>query len=89
MFLLYIMITNKHNLRGENKMFVHCHIYRVQLLSQLPVAGPEDMGGHLGLPLPGEDALLVARHPPRLLLGHEVSKIPNMLAWVEFLHIYS
>ena len=78
------MITNKHNLRGENKMFVTCHIYRVQLLSQLPVAGPEDMGGHLGLPLPGEDALLVARHPPRLLLGHEVSKIPNMLAWVEF-----
>ena len=66
-------------------MFVNGHIYSVQLLSQLPVAGPEHMSGHLGLSLPGEDALLITRHPPRLLLGHEVSKIPNVLAWVEFL----
>ena len=41
---------------------------------------PQDMSGHLGLPLPREDPLLVAGHPPGLLLGHEVSKVPNVLA---------
>ena len=33
------------------------------------------------VPLPCEDSLLVAGHPPRLLLRHEVGKVPNMLAW--------
>ena len=76
-------------------MFVNIHIYRVQFLSQFPIPGPgktilifsgksfllpKDMSGHLGLPLPGEDPLLVARHPPWLLLGHEVCKVPNVLA---------
>ena len=42
---------------------------------------PKDMSRHLGLPFPGEDPLLVARHPPWLLLGHEVCKVPNVLAW--------
>ena len=76
-------------------MSVSVQIYRVQLLSQFPIPRPrkyvlnfgrrnlllpQDMSGHLGLPLPCEDPLLVSRHPPRLLLGHEVCKIPNMLA---------
>ena len=75
-------------------MFVNIHIYRVQFLSQFPIPGPgkqfslgkdscylpKDMSGHLGLPLPGEDPLLVARNPPWLLLGHEVCEVPNVLA---------
>ena len=40
---------------------------------------PEYVRSQLGLPLPGEDPLLVARHPPGLLLGHEVSKVPDVL----------
>ena len=38
------------------------------------------MGGHLGLPVPREEPLLVAHHAPDLLLGHEVAEHPGHLA---------
>ena len=50
------------------------------LLGQLPVAGPQHVRRHLGLPLPREDALPVADDPVDLLLRHEVGKVPDHLA---------
>ena len=50
----------------------------VQLLSKCPVASPQYMSCQLGLSLSSEDSFLVAGHSPRLLLGHEVSKVPDV-----------
>ena len=50
----------------------------LQLLCESPVPLSQDMSRQLGLPLPREDPLLVPRHPPRLLLGHEVREVPDV-----------
>ena len=39
------------------------------------------MRRQLGLPVPREDSLPVARHPPRLLLRHEVREVPDVLSY--------
>ena len=43
------------------------------------VSLPEQVRGQLGLPVPGEDPLPVAHHPPDLLLRHEVGEHPGHL----------
>ena len=48
-------------------------------LHNVSVSVPEEVGGHFGLPVPGEEPLLVAHHSPDLLLGHEVAEHPGHL----------